>query len=1010
MRKRVSKKNRNNRALLSESLESRNLLAADLVSMSPGADDTFVDPSTDIVLTYDEDVSVGSGNIAIQANGTTIETIDVSDASKVTISGNTVTINPDANFPADSAVTVAIDAGAIGFQTVAIYTEGFEDVELLPYESDSETPTEDGNDWSEEIPEGWERDNTDTPDVSPVEFFGMVIHNKDSWISTAGDQARSTFTKGTGNVVVADGDEYDDGDGVADNSINVFLTTPPISLDGIAANTATLEFDSSFRPEVDQTALVDVSYDNGVTWTNLLSLDEDNVEGGRSSLDRANTRERLPLNNPADAEALVRFGYVDSDNNWWWAFDNVAVEIPGEGEFSPAIEWNFSTALDLSPAQNAADVAVDANLSVTFGQDVVLTPGLGNVDIHRADGSLFESIPVSSSRVTANGAVVTIDPTNNLEPNTEYSVTIDDFSIWDTSDANSSGITLFSEDFEDLTLADSGLVGGLDINNYVVVFEGVLDVTEAGVYTFGGNSDDGQLLSIDLNQNGLDLISDEVIFDDSTHGPEDRLSTCLSFDESATSCVGEGDEGFDLAVGEYAFEFWYFENSGGSGGELFYAKGTHEEFSADDFVLVGDDSQGIGIVGDGVTATTYASAVLDASIDTITDLERAELLIDGVIQQLEGFPATETLATADVWNTGGRGRFGDDNPVPGFEAPEPDPDWSPLPPEGWTRDTSFLDENRPGGPPEYLGWNFLSREFWELEQGDQGRSEFTLGENIVAVVDPDAYDDFIGINSDSGDNDTECAPLDPEDRTAGGDCGYFTGGLSTPAFNLAGLDANSASLSFDSSWRDETTQSAEIVVEFFDAAGDSISSRQLLRWESIANDDNFKAGAPGLPGINETITLPLENPANAASAVVTFTMPYAQNDWWWAIDNIRLTSPFSGNPIDGIDDGQWTFSTGEASGQTLVGDIDGDGAVAFADFLILSSEFGQDVDPAGSGSDIDGNGNVGFSDFLLLSQNFGATLPAATSATAATTTDLALASLESDDEDEDEVLSLDLFV
>ncbi len=913
-----------------------------------------------------------------------------------------MTINPDASLPANASVTVAVEAGAINFQTVSLFTEDFEDVPMLPYESPSETNADgesngDGTDWSEEIPDGWERDNGDTPEVSPIEFFGMVIHDKDSWIATAGNQARDTFTKGTGNVVVADGDEYDDGDGVGDNEINVFLITPPISLDGIAENQATLEFDSSKRPEVDQTAVVDVSFDDGATWNNLLSLDETNIDGGRSSLARANTRERLPLNNPADATAIVRFGYLEADNNWWWAFDNVAVEVPGEGTSSDAFEVSFSTALALSPAQNSSGVGVSENLTIDFGQDVVLTPGLGDVVIHRADGTMFEAIPVSSGRVTASGSVVTIDPVNDLEANTEYSVTIDDFSIWDTSNANASGITLFSEDFEELTLLDSGLAGGVDINNYVIVMTGVLDVTEAGVYTFGGNSDDGQLLAIDFDQNGLDIFEDEVIFDDNTHGSQDRLSTCYGFDLAAISCVGDGDEGVELAVGEYPFEFWYFENGGGSGGEFFYAKGTHEEFSADDFVLVGDASQGIGVTADGITATNYVSAVVDESVDTITSLERADLLIQGTIERAEGFPASETIATADVWNTGGAGRFNDNNPLPGFEPPEPDQDWSPSPPEGWVEDTTFLDENRPNGPAEYYGWSFLSKDFWEAEQGGQNRGDFTLGENVVAVVDPDAYDDYEGINADGGDSAAECEPLDPEARTAGGECGYFTAGISTPPFNLAGLDANTASLSFDSSWRDETTQSAEGTVEFFDADGNSISSRQLFRWESMAGDANFKGAE-----LNETITLPLENPANAATAVVTFTMPYAQNDWWWAIDNVRLTSPFPGNPIDGISDGQWSFTTGEGGGgETLIGDLDSDGSVAFSDFLILSNEFGQAADPAGSGADIDGDGTVGFGDFLLLSENFGATLGAQSSSAAAA--DLALAAIADADDDESEV-------
>lgn len=54
----------------------------------------------------------------------------------------------------------------------------------------------------------------------------------------------------------------------------------------------------------------------------------------------------------------------------------------------------------------------------------------------------------------------------------------------------------------------------------------------------------------------------------------------------------------------------------------------------------------------------------------------------------------------------------------------------------------------------------------------------------------------------------------------------------------------------------------------------------------------------------------------------------------------------------------------------LPGDIDGDGSVAFADFLILSANFGTMVD-AGTAGDIDGDGSVAFADFLVLSANFG---------------------------------------
>ena len=60
------------------------------------------------------------------------------------------------------------------------------------------------------------------------------------------------------------------------------------------------------------------------------------------------------------------------------------------------------------------------------------------------------------------------------------------------------------------------------------------------------------------------------------------------------------------------------------------------------------------------------------------------------------------------------------------------------------------------------------------------------------------------------------------------------------------------------------------------------------------------------------------------------------------------------------------------------GDLDGDGSVGFADFLVLSGNFGNEVSSHTEG-DIDCDGSVGFSDFLALSANFGTTVAAAQS-------------------------------
>ncbi len=81
---------------------------------------------------------------------------------------------------------------------------------------------------------------------------------------------------------------------------------------------------------------------------------------------------------------------------------------------------------------------------------------------------------------------------------------------------------------------------------------------------------------------------------------------------------------------------------------------------------------------------------------------------------------------------------------------------------------------------------------------------------------------------------------------------------------------------------------------------------------------------------------------------------------------------------------------------TLPGDLDGDGEVAFADFLVLSNNFGKDVDGYSEG-DIDLSGSVGFADFLTLSNNFGKKAEADSSASSV---DAAFAVFgDADDED-----------
>lgn len=227
--------------------------------------------------------------------------------------------------------SAAILAGGMMFAGTAeaqLFSENFDGLDLGPLVSESESGG-DGTDWTADLPAGWVRDNGDTPADGPVEFFGFNVFDKDAWITTAGDQDRSAFTLGSGGVVVADADEYDDLGEIDPDLFNVFLTTPAISLEGVDADAVTVDFDSSFRPYDGMTGLVDVSYDGGSSWTNLLTLDTETL-GGNSVLDRANEEVSLAAGNPAGGEMHVRFGMTNGGNDWWWAIDNVEVNVVPE--------------------------------------------------------------------------------------------------------------------------------------------------------------------------------------------------------------------------------------------------------------------------------------------------------------------------------------------------------------------------------------------------------------------------------------------------------------------------------------------------------------------------------------------------------------------------------------------------------------------------------------------------------------------------------------------------------
>ncbi|MGL4503498.1 MAG: Ig-like domain-containing protein, partial [Planktothrix sp.] len=98
------------------------------------------------------------------------------------------------------------------------------------------------------------------------------------------------------------------------------------------------------------------------------------------------------------------------------------------------------TATTLTPTDNAANVAVGANLVVAFSENV--QKGTGNIVIRKvSDNSIAETIDVTSANVTVTGSTVTINPTNDLVDGIDYYVEIAAGAIRDLAGNNFAGIT-----------------------------------------------------------------------------------------------------------------------------------------------------------------------------------------------------------------------------------------------------------------------------------------------------------------------------------------------------------------------------------------------------------------------------------------------------------------------------------------------------------------------------------------------------------------------------------------
>ena len=182
--------------------------------------------------------------------------------------------------------------------------------------------------------------------------------------------------------------------------------------------------------------------------------------------------------------------------------------------------------------------------------------------------------------------------------------------------------------------------------------------------------------------------------------------------------------------------------------------------------------------------------------------------------------------------------------------------WTAEPPAGWTVDNSKMPmvDGELLGITEWRGWTFAEPTWW-ASVDNQRRDEFVNASGAAAIADPDEWDD-------NGDGASAT--------------GNFESYLISPAIDVAAEAGGTVTIVFDFSWRPEGNQKGNLTATF-----DGGEPQELLLLSTGNTDDKMT---------NETRPLVASVPAGAKEMVLTFGMFDAGNNWFWAIDNVLVTT------------------------------------------------------------------------------------------------------------------------
>ena len=902
------------------------LLEVDVIDIQP-LGGTVYDGST-----FTASVGLGGGLGATA----TYQWFKGTGAGRVPVSGQTsatLTISPATAASEDVySVDVTVASGTVTsseFQldvvpllpTTVLFRENFDSAALgFPAQEGTTTgsgPVVNGV-WTATAPAGWSVTNTNVvgignPLIGVEDWEGFTFADPDWWIGTAGNQDRVQFTRGGGAVAVADPDEWDDignpdsGDATEASLVpgsnlgsvihyNTELISPAINITGSAANSVKARFSSSWRPEIPQMAILWVSFDGAprqkVFHWNSDSADTDPLDPqGDGVFKPAATNESLAVDipNPSGAASMqLTWQMPQADNDWWWAIDNLVV-------------FTGSAPADILAAPNSRTVLAGGGaVSLETTPDGVgpftyawTGPGGSPVTSDVAtDPASKITINAPAPADAGNYRVTVTNPAGSIQTNAAIRLVPFLFDLQPADQTGTSGVVAGTDAFIDAVVLSYD--DTVSYQWFKLVDDDNNPLTPAvkqpivGAGSVNTNPALVQVSTIPAGQPGLSRITLTLSLDAVTptansggycveitndYGTLTSRTAELQVDglvivDNLEPLIAEAGTVSNLAVLADSLDpisYQWFKGKGAARVALSGETNPTLNFGA----IEGAD-------------TGYYSVDVSIAGSTPLTLTSREVKVTVYV------PQANTLLFAEDFNGLPLGPNVDEA-VAGTNV------WTKTAPSGWTPDDSGV----PGagtandGVTEWAGWAFADNDWW-ASVDDQDRSQFTKSTGAAMIADPDEWDDQAH------------AP------------GQYNAFISTPDIALQDAAVNSAVLTFDSSWRYEAPQGATVEVSF--DAGTTWS--QLLKFSSDTASGDFKPD-----NTNETISIPVFNPTGSTTARFRFGLITAGNNWWWAVDNVKLSGT---TPLDGFE--TWAGGFGLVPNEN--GDSDKDGITDLVEYAL----------------------------------------------------------------------------